>query len=99
MLKPYLQLSQSQMERTQIEAKVRVIVADLLDVDESQIHSSSRFREDLGADSLDIVNLIMAFSNAFEADIRDADVLYIQTIGEAIDYLARNLISRTNIVP
>src|SRR5262245_6972786 len=55
----------TQIAHGSIEAKVRIIVADILDIDESVIHSDCRFREDLGADSLDVVNLIIAFSNAF----------------------------------
>jgi acyl carrier protein len=74
-----------------IERQVHLIVADILDVDESAIQISSRFREDLGADSLDLVTLIIAFSNAFEANVCDGDVRYIQTVGEAIAYLKRNL--------
>jgi acyl carrier protein len=87
---PYVQYSP--VRHARITATVRVIVADLLDVDDAEINMASRFREDLGADSLDIVNLIMAFSQAFNADIRDADVLHIQTIGEAVDYLERNIV-------
>jgi acyl carrier protein len=78
--------------KVQIEATLRIIAADILNIDESTIHAGSRFREDLGADSLDLVNLIMAFSNAFKAEICDADVLDIQTIGEAAEYLERHLV-------
>lgn len=76
---------------TNIQSEVYSIIADILDVDEAAIHPSSRFREDLGADSLDIVMLIMAFSKAFEAEICDRDVLHIQTVGEAVTYLEQHL--------
>jgi acyl carrier protein len=79
-----------------IEAKICIIVADILEIDKSAIRAESRFREDLGADSLDIVNLIMAFSNAFRAEICDADVRHVQTIGEVVAYLERHLISQTD---
>ncbi len=74
-----------------VEREVRKIIVDVLDVDASAIHANSRFREDLGADSLDLVTLIMAFSHAFDAEICDRDVLYIQTVGEAIGYLEQHL--------
>jgi acyl carrier protein len=85
-------LQRSLVPQATIAVKVHRIVADILDVDDSAVHAYSRFREDLGADSLDIVNLIMAFSNEFDAEIRDADVLHIQTIGEAVEYLERHLV-------
>jgi acyl carrier protein len=84
-------LQSSEILALDIEREIRIIIADVLDIDESAIHLSSRFRDDLGADSLDLVTLIMAFSNAFEAEICDRDVLHIQTVGEAIAYLQQHL--------
>lgn len=83
-----------------IEREIRIITADILDIDESAIQLSSRFRDDLGADSLDLVTLIMAFSNAFDAEICDRDVLHIQTVGEAVAYLRQHLsLHKTPVEP
>jgi acyl carrier protein len=58
-----------------------------LGVDESQVDLQASFVEDLGADSLDIVELIMAFEEAFEIDIPDEDAEKITTVKDAIDYI------------
>ena len=80
----------TKMPNATVEAQMRVIVAEILDVDESAIQLTSRFREDLGADSLDLVELIMAFSRVFEAEIYEDKVCHIHTIGDAVAYLERN---------
>ena len=82
------------MPNATVEAQVRVIVAEILDVDEAAIHLRSRFREDLGADSLDLVMLITVFSRVFEAEIHESEVCQIQTIGETVAYLKRNLVTK-----
>jgi acyl carrier protein len=66
---------------------VRRIIVDLLGVDEDQVVPDARFREDLEADSLDLVELIMAFEEAFNGDISDEDAQKITTVGEAIRYI------------
>jgi acyl carrier protein len=58
-----------------------------LGVDESQVDNAASFVEDLGADSLDIVELVMAFEEAFEIEIPDEDAEKITTVKEAIDYI------------
>ncbi len=73
-----------------VEAQVRAIIAEVLELDVSVIRLDCRFREDLGADSLDLVTLIMAFSNTFDANVCDGDVQHIQTVGEAIAYLEQH---------
>ena len=72
----------------EIEAKVIKIVADQLNVDESEINPDSSFVDDLGADSLDTVELVMAFEEEFGIDIPDDDAEKIQTVQNAIDYIA-----------
>ncbi|HXH64955.1 MAG TPA: acyl carrier protein [Mariprofundaceae bacterium] len=72
----------------EIEAKVIKIVADQLNVDESEINSDSSFVDDLGADSLDTVELVMAFEEEFGIEIPDEDAEKIQTVQNAIDYIA-----------
>ena len=64
-----------------------VIVKDLLGADEAKINPDARFREDLEADSLDLVELIMAFEDKFGAEISDEDAQKITTVGEAVAYI------------
>ncbi|MDQ7001961.1 acyl carrier protein [Ghiorsea bivora] len=72
----------------EIEAKIIKIVADQLNVDESEINSDSSFVDDLGADSLDTVELVMAFEEEFGVEIPDDDAEGIQSVQNAIDYIA-----------
>ena len=72
----------------EIEAKIIKIVADQLNVDESEINSDSSFVDDLGADSLDTVELVMAFEEEFGVEIPDDDAEKIQSVQNAIDYIA-----------
>lgn len=67
--------------------ELTAIVKDLLGADESKINPEARFREDLEADSLDLVELIMAFEDKFGAEISDEDAQKITTIGEAVKYI------------
>lgn len=69
------------------EVKIRAIIVDLLGVDEDKVELDSRFREDLEADSLDLVELIMAFEEEFEGEISDEEAQKITTVGEAVDYI------------
>jgi acyl carrier protein len=64
-----------------------VIVKDLLGADESKITPEARFREDLEADSLDLVELIMAFEDKFGAEISDEVAQKIVTVGDAVTYI------------
>jgi len=70
-----------------IEERVKQIIVEQLGVDESQVDGAASFVEDLGADSLDIVELVMAFEEAFEIDIPDEDAEKITTVKDAIDYI------------
>ncbi len=74
-----------------IEAKVKQIVMDKLGVEESQIVPSANFIEDLRADSLDTVELVMAFEEEFNISIPDEDQDKLRTVGQAIDYLKDKL--------
>ena len=67
--------------------QVKEIIVDLLGVDESKVTLEARFREDLEADSLDLVELIMAFEDKFGGEISDEDAQKITTVGEAVTYL------------
>ncbi len=68
-------------------SELKAIVKDLLGVEESKITMEARFREDLEADSLDLVELIMAFEDKFGAEISDEDAQKITTVGEAVAYI------------
>ncbi|HEX7070724.1 MAG TPA: acyl carrier protein [Rhodothermales bacterium] len=70
-----------------IEAKVRSIIVEKLGVDESDITTDASFTNDLGADSLDTVELIMEFEKEFDLTIPDEDAEKIATVGEAVSYL------------
>lgn len=70
-----------------VEQKVKQIIVEQLGVDEAQVDQSASFVEDLGADSLDIVELVMAFEEAFGIDIPDEDAEKITTVKQAVDYI------------
>ncbi len=74
-----------------IQAKVKEIIMDKLGVEESQITPEASFINDLGADSLDIVELVMAFEQAFNLSIPDEDSEKIQTVGDVYKYLEDKL--------
>ena len=67
--------------------KIKTIVAEQLGVDESQVTEDASFIDDLGADSLDTVELIMAFEEAFDVEIPDEDAQKIKTVKDVIDYI------------
>jgi len=67
--------------------RVKKIIVDQLGVEEAKVVSEARFREDLGADSLDLVELIMAFEEEFGGQISDEEAQSIKTVGEAVAYL------------
>jgi len=70
-----------------IAEKVIEIVAQQLDIDPGKITGDSQFIEDLGADSLAVVELVLAFEEQFEIDIPDEDTERIRTVGDAIKYI------------
>ncbi len=71
--------------------KVKAIIVDHLGVDESKVVPEARFREDLEADSLDLVELIMAFEDEFGGEISDEEAQEIRTVGEAVAYMERHM--------
>jgi acyl carrier protein len=70
-----------------VEQKVKQIIVEQLGVDEGQVDAGASFVDDLGADSLDIVELVMAFEEAFELDIPDEDAEKITTVKDAVAYI------------
>ena len=75
------------MSTAAIESKVKSIIADQLGVGEDEIKPDSIFIDDLGADSLDIVELVMAMEEEFEVEIPDEEAENIKTVGDAINYI------------
>lgn len=73
------------------EERVKNIVVDLLGVEADRVVATARFREDLEADSLDLVELIMAFEEEFGGEISDEDAQTITTVGEAIQYIETHM--------
>ena len=71
--------------------RVTDIIVELLGVDEEEVSRGARFREDLEADSLDLVELIMAFEEEFEGEISDEEAQQITTVGEAVDYINEHM--------
>ncbi|HEX8963381.1 MAG TPA: acyl carrier protein [Rhodocyclaceae bacterium] len=74
-----------------IEQRVKKIVAEQLGVNEADIKTESSFVDDLGADSLDTVELVMALEEEFECEIPDEEAEKITTVQQAVDYINKNL--------
>jgi acyl carrier protein len=70
-----------------VAEKVKAIIVEQLGVEEDEVVSEASFVENLGADSLDIVELVMALEEAFELEIPDEDAEKIRTVGEAVAYI------------
>lgn len=79
------------MEHEEIFAKVKEVIVDQLTVDEDEVTLESAFIDDLGADSLDIVELVMALEDTFGISIPDEDAESIKTVGDAVEYIAANM--------
>ncbi len=74
-----------------IEEKVKQIIVDELGVEESEVTANARFVDDLGADSLDNVELVMRFEEEFGVEIPDEDAEKIQSVRDAIEYIEKHL--------
>jgi acyl carrier protein len=79
------------MSREDIFERVKKIIVDQLGADEDKVTMEASFRDDLEADSLDLVELIMAFEEEFGGEISDDEAQKITTVGEAVNYLATHM--------
>jgi len=77
-------------QMSSIDKRVKEIVAEQLGVDESQVTNEASFMDDLGADSLDTVELVMALEEEFDIEISDENAEKIQTVQDAVDYLTEH---------
>jgi acyl carrier protein len=73
-----------------VEERVKEIICEQLGVEEDEVNPNAKFIEDLGADSLDTVELVMAFEEEFDLEIPDEDAEKIATVGDAITYIKEN---------
>ena len=74
-----------------VAEKVKSIIVEQLGVEADEVTPEASFTDDLGADSLDIVELVMAFEEAFEIDIPDEDTEKIRTVQDAVDYIEKHV--------
>ena len=70
--------------------KVKVILAEQFDVDEDSLTNDTDLQDDLGADSLDVVDLLMSIEDEFEIEIPDEEIEHIRTVGELVNYIEAN---------
>ena len=73
-----------------VDEKVKQIIVEQLGVDEGEATASASFVDDLGADSLDTLELVMAFEEAFDIEIPDEDAEKIRTVQDAVDYISKH---------
>lgn len=86
-LKTNLSINQNFKIMSDVAAKVKAIIVDKLGVDESEVTTEASFTNDLGADSLDTVELIMEFEKEFDLAIPDDEAEKISTVGEAVSHI------------
>jgi acyl carrier protein len=84
------------MSDIDIENKVKEIIVEQLSVPAEKVKKESHYVNDLGADSLDTVELVMAFEEAFDIEIPDDDVTKITTVGETIEYIKKKVAEKAS---
>ncbi|ACD82489.1 Acyl carrier protein [Methylacidiphilum infernorum V4] len=84
-------MEENMAEKKSIEERVKNIIVEQLGVNPEQVTPKARFIEDLGADSLDTVELVMAFEEEFNVEVPDEEAEKLQTVGDVIRYIEENL--------
>jgi acyl carrier protein len=79
------------LDRDQVMAKVREHLSSELEVDPGRIEDSTRFKEDLDADSLDLYELVMELEDSYGVSVSEADAARIETVGDAVDFVVGKL--------
>lgn len=79
------------MKKEDILAKLKEIIADIMKIDVSGITEASRLKEDLKADSLDKINMLMALEETYDIEMDEEEALAFQTVGDVAEYLAKQL--------
>lgn len=82
-----------EMADQNVEEKVKKIIVEQLGVNAEEVTKEASFIDDLGADSLDTVELVMAFEEEFDAEIPDEEAEKLRTVGDAVDYITKKLVS------
>ena len=89
--KPVVHKTKERMEQKfMVFEKIRALLSEQLDIEEEEITMESKLAEDLGADSLDVVDLIMAIEDEFEVEVLDEDIEKVVTVGDIVNYVSDN---------
>jgi len=82
------------MERTEVESRVKKVTAEVLGVDEAEIKTDSKFVADLGAESVQSLELVAAFEDEFDIEMEEDAALKVPTVGKAVDFIEKLLGSK-----
>ncbi|NLJ98591.1 MAG: acyl carrier protein [Tissierellia bacterium] len=74
-----------------IYEQIKVIISEQFDIDEEELTMETSFRDDLNADSLDLVELVMALEDEFDLEVGDEDIEMINTVGDAVNYIDKTI--------
>lgn len=86
----FVKKESSNMDRKEIYAEVKAVIVDRLGIDADKVNEGTSFVDDLGADSLDIVELVMEMEDQFGFEISDEDAENLKTVGDVVDYVKMN---------